>query len=364
MSKNSAIRLFASPFNILLVAAPLSWALAVTSPGSAWVFLTAAIALVPLAGLIGLGTEQLAQRSGPAWGGFLNATFGNAAELIIALVALRSGHIALVKASITGSIVGNLLLVLGLSFFVGGIGRRSQKFHRTAATNASAMLFLGVVALVMPAVFDLALYGSLQARPPAIDRLSFCSAIVLIVAYGGSLIYSFTAHRDLFRTSAEHSNPAVLPTALAIGVLAAGTLLTTVQAELLVGAMEPALARFGFTELFVGVIVVALIGNAAEHYSAVTAARRDEMTLAVEIAVGSSAQIALFVAPALVLYSFAIGKPMTLLFDAFEITAIALSVVATSIVVTDGESNWVEGLQLLSVYLILALAFYFVPAPG
>jgi Ca2+:H+ antiporter len=356
------LQLFASPINLLLVAAPISWVLAATSPDSPWVFLTAAIALIPLAGLIGLGTEQLARRSGPAWGGFLNATFGNAAELIIAVVALRSGHVALVKASITGSIVGNLLLVLGLSFFVGGLGRHSQKFHRTAATNTSAMLFLGVVALVMPAVFDLALYGNLQARPPAIDRLSFWSAIVLIVAYAGSLIYAFTAHRDLFRSTPKHApGEPELPTGAAVGVLAAGTVLTTVQAELLVGAMEPALARFGFTELFVGVIVIALIGNAAEHYSAVTAARRDEMTLSVEIAVGSSAQIALLVAPALVLYSFAIGRPMSLLFDAFEITAIALSVLATSIVVVDGESNWVEGLQLLSVYLILALAFYFVP---
>jgi Ca2+:H+ antiporter len=347
------------------VAAPVSWGLAVTSPGSSSIFLTAAIALVPLAGLIGLGTEQLARRSGPAWGGFLNATFGNAAELIIALVALRSGHVALVKASITGSIVGNLLLVLGLSFFVGGLGRRSQKFHRTAATNTSAMLFLAVVALVMPAVFDLALFGNLQARPPAIDRLSFWSAIILIIAYGGSLTYAFTAHRDLFRSPAEHAQgEPTLPTWAAVGILAAGTLLTTVQAELLVGTIEPALVRFGFTELFVGVIVIALIGNAAEHYSAVTAARRDEMTLAVEIAVGSSAQIALFVAPALVLYSFAIGRPMSLLFNAFEITAIALSVLAASMVVTDGESNWVEGLQLLSVYLILALAFYFVPHAG
>jgi Ca2+:H+ antiporter len=357
-----AIKIFASPINGLLVAAPISWVLAATSPGSPWIFLTAAVALIPLAGLIGLGTEQLARRSGPAWGGFLNATFGNAAELIIAVVALRNDHVELVKASITGSIVGNLLLVLGLSFFAGGLGRRSQKFHRTSANNMSAMLFLGVVALVMPAVFDLALYGNLQARPPAIDRLSFCSAIVLIAAYAGSLVYAFTAHRDLFRSAPEHAHAEpLLPTGAAVAVLAFGTLLTTVQAELLVGAVEPALAHFGFTELFVGVIVIALIGNAAEHYSAVTAARRDEMTLAVEIAVGSSAQIALFVAPALVLYSFAIGRPMSLLFNAFEITAIALSVLATSIVVVDGESNWVEGLQLLSVYLILALAFYFVP---
>jgi Ca2+:H+ antiporter len=229
----------------------------------------------------------------------------------------------------------------------------------------SAMLFLGVVALVMPAVFDLSLYGTLTARPPGIESLSFWSAFVLIFAYGGSVVYAFTAHRDLFRSPTDHTHDdAELPTGVAVTVLAAGTVLTTIQAELLVGAMEPALARFHFTELFVGVIVIALIGNAAEHYSAVTAARRDDMTLAVEIAVGSSAQIALLVAPALVLYSFAIGQPMTLLFNALEITAIALSVLATSIVVVDGESNWVEGLQLLSVYLILALAFYFVPASG
>jgi Ca2+:H+ antiporter len=353
-----------SPINALLLVAPISWALASQSPGSPWVFITAALSLVPLAGLIGLGTEQLARRVGPAWGGFLNATFGNAAELIIAVVALRKGHVELVKASITGSIIGNLLLVLGLSFFVGGLGRRSQRFHRTSATNTSAMLFLGVVALVMPAVFDLSLYGSLNARPPALDRLSFWSALILIAAYAGSLIYAFTAQRDLFRPTPEGKHDPLFSTGAAVAVLAAGTLLTTVQAEILVGAMEPALARFGFTELFVGVIVIALVGNAAEHYSAVTAARRDEMTLAVEIAVGSSAQIALLVAPALVLYSFAIGRPMTLLFNAFEITAIALSVLATSIVVVDGESNWVEGLQLLSVYLILALAFYFVPHVG
>jgi Ca2+:H+ antiporter len=357
--------IFASPINALLVAAPISWYLSVTAGDSSWVFITAAAALIPLAGLIGLGTEQLARRSGPAWGGFLNATFGNAAELIIAVVALRSGHQELVKASITGSIVGNLLLVLGLSFFVGGLGRKSQKFHRTAATNTSAMLFLGVVALVMPAVFDLSLFGRLNVESPSLARLSFSSAIVLIAAYAGSLIYAFKAQKDLFRpTDAREHGEVQLPTSMAVAVLAAGTALTTVQAEILVGAMESALIRFGFTELFVGVIVIALIGNAAEHYSAVTAARRDEMTLAVEIAVGSSAQIALLVAPALVLYSFAIGQPMSLLFNGLEITAIALSVLATSIVVVDGESTWVEGLQLLSVYLILALAFYFVPGPG
>ena len=354
-----------SPINALLVLAPVSWVLAVTAHDSAWLFLTAAAALIPLAGLIGLGTEQLAARSGPALGGFFNATFGNAAELIIAVVALGNGHTELVKASITGSIVGNLLLVLGLSFFVGGIGRKSQKFHRTAATNTAAMLFLAVVALVMPAVFDLTLFGTLDARPPSLVRLSFWSALVLIAAYAGSLLYAFRVNRDLFRAGTEHAHRQVTMSMTgAIALLAIGTLLTTVEAELLVGSLGPALARFGLTELFVGVIVVAVIGNAAEHYSALTAARRDEMSLAVEISVGSSAQIALLVGPAVVLYSFAIGHPMTLLFHPFEIAAIALSVLATSLVVADGESNWVEGLQLLAVYLILALAFYFMPGAG
>ncbi len=348
--------------NLLLVLAPACWAILAGAPQSPWVFATAAISLVPLAGLIGLATEQLAARTGPAWGGFLNATFGNAAELIIAIVALNNRHVALVKASITGSIVGNLLLVLGLSFFAGGLGRRSQKFHRMAATNTAAMLFLAVVALVMPAVFDLALYGTLAARPPIIDRLSFWSALILIAAYIGSLIYAFTAQRDLFR-SIHEPEAAILSTAAAVALLGGATVLTTVQAEILVRGMEPALARFGFSELFAGVIVVALIGNAAEHYSAIAAARRDQMTLAVEIAVGSSAQIALLVAPALVLYSWTIGRPMSLVLNPLEITAVTVSVLATAMVVVDGESNWVEGLQLLSVYLILAVAFYLMPSP-
>jgi Ca2+:H+ antiporter len=348
--------------NLLMVAAPVSWVLRAWFPGSLWIFVTAAIALVPLAGLIGLGTEELAARSGPTVGGFLNATFGNAAELIIAIVALGNGHVAMVKASITGSIVGNLLLVLGLSFFAGGIGRAGQKFDRTAAGNMTAMLFLAVVALVMPAVFDLALYGSLAPQPSAINRLSIGAAVVLIVAYAGSLIYAYTSRQDLLGPTSDVRHHATLSSAQAIGLLAVGTILTTIQAELLVHTLEPAMRDLGLTELFVGAIVIAVIGNAAEHYSAVIAARRNQMTLAVEIAIGSSAQIALLIAPSVVLYSFLIGHPMSLLFNAFEITAITLSVLAMVIVSVDGESNWVEGLQLLSVYVIVAIAFYLVPA--
>ena len=352
--------LAANRINLLIVFAPISWWLSMSAPGSQWVFLTAAASLIPLAGVIGLGTEELADRSGPALGGFLNATFGNAAELIIAIVALHQGHVELVKASIAGSIIGNLLLVLGFSFFLGGLGKRSQKFNRTAATNTSTMLFLGVVALVMPAVFDLTLYGSLSAESTALTRLSLGTSVVLIVAYAGSLVYAFTAGRDLFRPE-QHHHRSDISIATAVGLLAAGTILTAIQAELLVSALEPALHQFALTELFVGVVVVAIVGNAAEHYSAIVAARRDQMTLAVEIAVGSSAQIALLVGPVVVLYSFAIGHPMSLIFNSFEISAIALSVLATSMVVADGESNWVEGLQLISVYAVIALAFYFIP---
>ena len=360
-TKSLADELTGNRLNLLLLAIPASWLIHFWSPDSPWVFIAAALSLVPLAGIIGLGTEELAVLAGPAVGGLLNATFGNAAELIIAIVAINQGHVALVKASITGSIVGNLLLVLGLSFFVGGLTRPTQRFNRTAASNMTAMLFLAVVALVMPAVFDLALYGSLTARPAAIERLSFLTAIVLMVAYAGQVVYALRTNRDLLRPEPQGPHEARCSSRQAAGLLAAGTILTTVQAELLVGGLGPALHDLGLTELFVGVIVVAIIGNAAEHYSAVVAARRDQMTLAVEISVGSSAQIALLVAPAMVLYSFAIGRPMTLLFDAFEIAAIALSVLATFIVTSDGESNWVEGLQLMSVYLILGLAFYFVP---
>ncbi len=351
----------ANRLNLLLVLVPASWAVALLAPGSSWIFVTSACSLVPLAALIGLATEQLAARAGPTWGGFLNATFGNAAELIIGIVALNNRHVGLVKASITGSIVGNLLLVLGVSFFAGGLGRKCQVFNRTTATNTASMLFLAVVALVIPAVFDLALYGSLSARPPIVDRLSFWSALVLMGAYAGSLIYSFTSHCDPFRSSEGHDHDAALSTTEAVALLAVATILTTVQAEILIRAIEPALARFGFTELFAGVIVVALIGNTAEHYSAVTAARHDRMTLAVEIAVGSSAQIALFVAPFLVIYSWIVGGPMSLLLNPLEITAITVSVLSTAMVVADGESNWVEGLQLLSVYVILAIAFYLMP---
>jgi Ca2+:H+ antiporter len=361
--------------NLLLVAAPVSWWLAWQGGRPTWVFIVAALSLVPAAGLIGSATESLSEHAGPTLGGFLNASFGNAAELIIAIAALRAGHTGVVKASITGSIIGNLLLVFGLSCFVGGLKHGTQKFNRTSAGTSTVMLFLATVALVMPAVLDLVSFGSLQAHPEQVDRLSFWTSIVLLLVYAAGLVFSFSNQQNpLRRGPAEHArqqNPsgsandkkphAVGGVGAAIVLLAAATILTVIEAEILMGTLEPALKVLGMTELFAGVIVVAFVGNAAEHYSAVSAAGGDQMTLALEISIGSSAQIALMVAPVLVLLSFAFGHPMSLVFNAFEITAIGLSVLAVAMVSFDGESNWLEGLQLLGVYLILAFAFYLIP---
>jgi Ca2+:H+ antiporter len=350
--------LTSSWLNLLLIAAPLSW-IAAYQDAQLWVFIFAAIALIPAAGLIGTATEELACRSGPTLGGFLNATFGNAAELIIAIVALRAGHIEVVKASITGSILGNLLLVFGASCLVGGLKHGTQRFNRVAASSATTMLVLAVVALVMPAVVDYFAFGSLHAQPEVIVNLSFWTSLVLLTVYAAGLVFSFRANKDPLRATG-HIQPH-LTRSTAITTLFLATLLTTIEAEILVGALEPALHAFGMTELFAGVIIVALIGNAAEHYSAVSAAASDQMTLALEISVGSSAQIALMVAPLLVLISPLFGHPMSLVFNPFEIAAIGLSVGTVTLVAMDGESNWLEGLQLLAVYLILGAAFYLIP---
>jgi Ca2+:H+ antiporter len=224
------------------------------------------------------------------------------------------------------------------------------------------MLFLAIVALVMPALVALISYGSLEAHPSAIDRLSFWSSIVLLGVYAGGLLFAFKSQRDPLRASPGHEHGPRLPLGSALGLLAVATVITVVEAEVLIEALEPALEGLGMSELFAGVIVVALVGNAAEHYSAVTAARGDQMTLALEISVGSSAQIALMVAPVLVLFSYAFGAPMSLVFNPFEITAIVLSVFAVALVVLDGESNWLEGLQLLGIYGILGIAFYLIPS--
>ena len=342
--------------NVLLVVAPVSWWLAVRGDQSIWLFLAAAVSLIPAAGLIGEATEELANKAGPTLGGFLNATFGNAAELIIAIVALRANHVEVVKASI----IGNLLLVFGAASFVGGVAHGTQRFHRAASGSATVMLTLAVAALVMPATVDFFAFGSLNARPDVLLRFSVLTSWVLLFVYFAGLVYSFKTNRDPLRPAGRH--PSRLSTASAVILLTLGTLLTTVEAEILVKGLEPALAQLGMSELFAGVIVVALVGNAAEHYSAVSAAYRNDMTLAIEISIGSSAQIALMVAPLLVIVSRALGLPISLLFNPFEIAAIGLSVVTVTLVAIDGESSWLEGLQLLGLYVILAAAFYFIPS--
>ncbi len=349
--------------NWLLVMVPVSWAIELLGGPKLWIFITSALAIIPLAGLIGDATEELAHWVGPSLGGILNATLGNATELIIGLFALRAGLQEVVKASISGGIIGNILLVLGLSMLMGGWGRGRQTFNRTHAGASVAMLFLAVIALVMPAVLDLAVFGTLEPRTPTIVMLSLLVAVVLIITYLASLVFSLRTHRDLLTSTAhEPGHPVLSPRQSAL-LLAVATGLVTLESELLVGAISEATAALGMTQFFVGVVVVAVVGNAAEHSAAVMMAIRNRMELAVTIATGSSAQLALFVAPVLVFASFLMGEPMSLIFNGLEIAGIALSVVALAFVLLDGESNWFEGVQLLAVYLVLALVFYFVPAP-
>jgi len=247
--------------NVLLVVAPISWWMAFKGDASLWLFIAAAVSLIPAAGLIGEATEELANRAGPTLGGFLNASFGNAAELIIAIVALRAHHIEVVKASITGSIIGNLLLVFGASCFVGGLGHGSQRFNRVSSNSATVMLSLAVAALVMPATVDFFAFGSLNARPQVLQHLSVWTSWVLLIVYGAGLVFAFRTNRDPLRQGGHHSPR--LSVASAVILLTMGTLLTTVEAEILVSGLEPALAGLGMTELFAGVVVVALVGNAA-----------------------------------------------------------------------------------------------------
>jgi len=335
-------------------------------------FAFAALAIIPLAGLMGEATETLASRLGAGMGGLLNATFGNAAELIIALVALQHGYYDVVKASLTGSIIGNILLVLGLSIFVGGLGRERQKFDRDAASAGSTLLALAAIGLLVPALFHsvarhaISGGGLTELQEQAIERgLSMEIAIVLFATYILSLIFSLRTHKHLYAgepvTSHAHAKHGGSPTRAVIQLLVA-TALIAWMSELLVGVVEEASHALGLTEVFVGVIVVAVIGNAAEHSTAVLAARKNQMDLALGIAIGSSLQIALFVAPLLVFLSVLMPHGvMDLRFTLFEVLAVGLAVWVVGLVCRDGESNWLEGALLLAVYLILGIAFYFLP---
>jgi Ca2+:H+ antiporter len=347
--------------NALLIFVPVAIIFDLLHVSPLLIFIASALAIAPLASVLGESTGALASQLGPAAGGILSATMGNATEMIIAFFALHAGHINVVKASLSGSIIGNLLLVLGLSLLAGGLRNPVQRFSRTTSAMNSTTLMIAVAALVMPAVFNLTLFGTLQHHDVNLQHLSLWTSGVLIALYLLNLLFVFRTHRSAFAASQqEEAGPAASRTQ-AIVSLGLATVLIAVMSEILVGQIAPVTKALGMTELFVGVIVVALVGNAAENSTAIIMARRNRMDVSMSIATGASTQIALFVAPVLVFLSVAIGHPMTLVFNGFEIAAIVLSVVIVDMISSDGETNWFEGAQLLAVYAIVAVAFYFVP---
>jgi len=329
------------------------------------IFLTACLAIIPLAGWLGKATEHLAEKTGEGIGGLLNATFGNAAEMIIAFMALRQGLVDVVKASLTGSIIGNVLLVMGAALLAGGLRFKEQRFNPTGGRTQATMLTLSAIGLTVPAAYHhLGGEGALAHE----GELSVAIALVLLATYALSLVFSLHTHKQLFTGTAaeaasveeDHGPPWSLNKSL--GILVLTTVLVAWISEILVGSVEHAAHEFGMTSVFVGVIVVAIIGNAAEHSTAILVAVKNRMDLSLSIAIGSSIQIALFVAPVLVFLSYFVGpRPMDLVFTPAEVLAVALAVIITAEIANDGESNWLEGVLLLAVYLILGIAFYHLP---
>jgi Ca2+:H+ antiporter len=353
----------------LLPFIPIAVALELGHADPVIVFFASALGVIPTASLMGTATEELAVRSGPGIGGLLNVTFGNAPELIIALFALGAGLHEVVKASIIGSILGNILLVMGAAMFFGGLRRERQTFDPTAAGVQSLMVLLALAALVMPAVFEL-IEGTGLPSPgeervhydATVEHLSAAVAVVLILTYVAGLVFSLRTHRELFNPVGSEHDHVVEAWSVRRSVLALALagVLVGVMSEILVGSISEASESIGLSEFFVGVIVVATVGNAAEHWVAVLVAMKDKMDLAVNIAIGSSAQIALFVGPVLVLTSFVLGPhPMALVFNGFEIGAALLAVIIANQVTQEGESSWFEGLQLLAVYVVFGIAFYY-----
>lgn len=349
-----------------LVFVPITVGLEFLKPEAhAAIFVCACLAIVPLAGWLGHATEHLAARTSEGLGGLLNATFGNAAELILALMALKKGLYGVVKASLTGSIIGNILLVLGAATLAGGLKFKEQRFNAAGARSQSSMMTLAAIALILPAAFH---YVAGPAGFPKEVDLSLEISVVLLVTYALSLIFSLRTHKHLFVSGVE-AEPAASHARWSLKksmvVLAVSTAMVAWMSEVLVGSVEQAAVSFGMSSVFVGVIVVAVVGNAAEHSTAVLVAMKNRMDLSLGIAIGSSVQIALFVAPFLVLMSFLIGpRPMDLVFTAPEVVAVGLSVWIAGQIAGDGESNWLEGVQLLAVYLILGIVFYFLPEAG
>ncbi|WP_035798943.1 calcium/proton exchanger [Crocosphaera chwakensis] len=350
--------------SILLVFIPLSIASEYLEWGASITFITAGLAIVPLAAFMGQATEEIAVVVGPNLGGLLNATFGNATELILALVALNEGLIGVVKATITGSIVGNLLLVMGFAMLLGGLRYKEQKFQSLAANVNASLMNLAVIAILLPTAVQ---YTSSGIEEQTLQNLSVAVAVVLILVYGLTLLFSMKTHAYLYEVgiaaedeSAEEDGANVNLTKW-ITILLLVTLGVAIESELLVNSLEEATSSLGLTALFTGVILLPIIGNAAEHATAVTVAMKNKMDLSLSVAVGSSLQIALFVAPVLVIAGWLLGQPMDLDFNPFELVAVAVAVLITNSISSDGRSNWLEGTLLLATYAVIGLAFYFHP---
>ncbi len=322
------------------------------------VFFLSALGVIPMASFMGKATEELAIYTGPKLGGLLNATLGNAAELIIAIVAIREGLLTLVLASITGSILGNILLILGLSILLGGLRFGEQKFDRTQAGVNATMLILAIIALAIPSFFNARI---VDLNEPAVEYLSLGTAVVMMIIYALSIIFSFRISGTGEELAEAHEHKPTWSRNLSIGVLIAATLSIVVLSEVLVGAVEPVVEELGISEFFLGIILIPLVGNVAEHIVAVQVALKNKMELSLAISIGSSLQIALFVTPILVFVSLLFGNPLQLTFDQFEIVAMIGASLIAALIALDGKSNWLEGAQLLGVYVIIALAFFFLP---
>jgi Ca2+:H+ antiporter len=349
---------------------PIALGLKFADAAPTLVFFASALAIVPAAGMLSDATEQLAARSGAGIAGLINVTLGNAPELIIAFFALLKGLQEVVKASLVGSVLGNCLLVLGAAMVAGGAKRAKQNFDRTAAQTHAGLLVVTVTAWILPAVFVLSKGSSLPAVGVErrsfgghIEHLSLAISVMMIVLYAAGLLFSLRTHRELFApTHADDDEPdadawSLRRTWLTLGIAGA---LVGVMSEVLVGSIEHASHAIGLSPFFIGAFVVAIVGNAAEHYVAVIVAMKDKMDLAINIAIGSSAQVGLFVTPVLVILSFAFGPaPMALVFNGYEIAAMLLAVLISSTLIADGESTWFEGVQLLGVYVLLGLVFYY-----
>lgn len=348
-------------FYILLTFVPVSIMFHILHLPKSITFFISAIAIIPLAAFMGRATEEIAAHKGQSVGGLLNATFGNLTELIIAFVALNKGYIDVVKASITGSIIGNLLLVMGASFFAGGLKFKIQSFNKAAVGNGSSMLTIAVIGLVVPAMFS---YSSgTQPSNPIVVNLSEWVAFILLAVYFLGLLFSLHTHKNVL-CEAQAEDIDVCATKhwsvkFSICILLLTTFFVAIESEILVDSIHAVIETLHFTELFVGVIIVAIIGNASEHAAAIVVAMKGKTDLAIGISQGSSIQIVLFVAPLLVLFGIIVKQPMSLVFTPFEVLAVAVSVIISNIVTQDGESNWYEGILLLSVYFILAIAFFF-----